>query len=144
MNSSFDIDKLLFRTYTHHTVISNTGIYNIMYAISYTSNRQTLCSLNSLFSILIFFLFQSIDLFNQMIHLTMKYNNACNKLMQQKQNTIYFKNLKGQSCKLYNSKYMITSTQITNTKFFAFIAVPVFKLLSRKVSFMNRKDNKNC
>ena len=38
---------------------------------------------------------------------------------------------------------MITSTQITNTEIFAFIAVLVFKLLlSRKVLFMNRKDNK--
>ena len=41
--------------------------------------------------------------------------------------------LKVQSFKLYNSKYMIASTQITNTKIFAFIAVLVFKLLDRKV-----------
>ena len=27
---------------------------------------------------------------------------------------------------------------------FAFIAVLVFKLLSRKVVFINRKDNRNC
>ena len=39
---------------------------------------------------------------------------------------------------------MIASTQITNTEIFAFIAVLVFKLLSRKVLFMNRKDNRNC
>ena len=52
-------------------------------------------------------------------------------------------NLKVQSCKLYNSKYMIASTQITNTEIFAFIAVLVFKLLSRKVLFINRKDNRN-
>ena len=44
-----------------------------------------------------------------------------------------------QSCKLYNNKYMITSTQITNTEIFAFIAVLVFQLLSRKVLFKNRK-----
>ena len=37
---------------------------------------------------------------------------------------------------------MIASTQITNTEIFAFIVVPVFKLLSRKVFFINRKDNK--
>ena len=49
-----------------------------------------------------------------------------------------------QSCKLYNDKNMITSTQITNTEIFAFIAVPVFKLLSRKVLFINRKNNRNC
>ena len=38
---------------------------------------------------------------------------------------------------------MMASTQITNTEIFAFIAV-LFKLLSRKVSFINRKDNRNC
>ena len=52
-------------------------------------------------------------------------------------------NLKVQSCKLYNSKYMTASTQITNTGIFTFIAVPVFKLLSRKVLFVNKKDNRN-
>ena len=52
--------------------------------------------------------------------------------------------LKVQSCKLYNNKYKIASTQITNTEIFAFIAVLVFKLLSRKVLFINRKDNRNC
>ena len=46
--------------------------------------------------------------------------------------------LKVQSCKLYNNKYMIASTQITNTEIFAFIAVLVFKLLSRKVLFIKR------
>ena len=39
---------------------------------------------------------------------------------------------------------MNVSTQVTNTEIFAFIDVPVFKFLSGKVSFMNRKDNKNC
>ena len=51
------------------------------------------------------------------------------------------KYLKVQSCKLYNSKYMIASTQITNTEIFAFIVVLVFKLLSLKVLFINREDN---
>ena len=37
---------------------------------------------------------------------------------------------------------MITSTQITNTEIFAFIAVVVFKLLSRKVLLKNRKDKR--
>ena len=41
-------------------------------------------------------------------------------------------------------RYMIASTQITNTEMFAFIAVLVFKLLSRKPMFINRKDNRNC
>ena len=38
--------------------------------------------------------------------------------------------LKVLSCKIYNNKYEITSTEITNTEIFAFIAVPVFKLMS--------------
>ena len=52
--------------------------------------------------------------------------------------------LKVQSCKLYNSKYMIASSQITNTEILAVIAVLIFKLLSCKVLFINRKDNRNC
>ena len=35
---------------------------------------------------------------------------------------------------------MITSTQITNTEIFAFLAVLIFKLLRHKVLFINRKD----
>ena len=49
---------------------------------------------------------------------------------------------KGAIMKSYN-KYMIASTQITNTENFAIIAVLVFKLFSRKVLFINRKDNRN-
>ena len=52
--------------------------------------------------------------------------------------------LKVQSFKIYNNKYMIVSTQITNNETFAFIPVLVFKLLSRKVLFTNRKNNRNC
>ena len=52
--------------------------------------------------------------------------------------------LKVQSCKSFKNKYMIALTQITNTEIFAFIAVLVFKLLSRKVLFVKRKDNINC
>ena len=52
--------------------------------------------------------------------------------------------LKVQSCKLYNKKYVIASKQITNTDIFAFIVILILKLLSRKVLFINRKDNKNC
>ena len=51
--------------------------------------------------------------------------------------------LQKQSCKLYNRKYMIALTQATNTEIFAFIAVRAFKLLNRKVLFINRKDNGN-
>ena len=58
--------------------------------------------------------------------------------------TVLFLNLKVQSCKLYNNKYMIISTQITNTEILTFIAALVFRLLSRKVLFINRKDNRNC
>ena len=52
--------------------------------------------------------------------------------------------LKVQSCKSYYNKYMIAPTQIANTEIFSFIAVLVFKLLSRNVLFINRKDNRNC
>ena len=49
-----------------------------------------------------------------------------------------------QSCKLYYNKiYMVASTQIKNTEIFAFIAAPnLSKLLSRKMVFINRKDNR--
>ena len=39
---------------------------------------------------------------------------------------------------------MIVSIHITNTEIFTFIAVLVFKLLSRKVLFINRKNKRNC
>ena len=39
---------------------------------------------------------------------------------------------------------MNASTQITNAGNYALITVLVFKLLSRKVLFINRKDNRNC
>ena len=39
---------------------------------------------------------------------------------------------------------MTAQTQITNTEIFAFIGILVFKLLNRKVLFINRKDNGNC
>ena len=39
---------------------------------------------------------------------------------------------------------MIASRQMTNTENSAFMAVLVFKLLSLKVLFINRKDNRNC
>ena len=52
--------------------------------------------------------------------------------------------LKLQSHKLYTNKYMIVSTQITNTDIFPFIAVLVFDLFSLKVLFIHRKDNRNC
>ena len=55
---------------------------------------------------------------------------------------VIFISLKVQSCRLYKNKYMIALKQITNTEIFAFIAVLVFKLLTRKVLFTNRKDNR--
>ena len=39
---------------------------------------------------------------------------------------------------------MIAATQITNTEVLAFIDVPVFKLMSHKFVFINRKDNRKC
>ena len=52
--------------------------------------------------------------------------------------------LKVLSCKLHNNRYMTASLQITNNEICAFIAALVFKLLSRKILFKNRKDNRNC
>ena len=46
-------------------------------------------------------------------------------------NVLYL--LKVQSSELYNNKYMIASTQLTNTEISTFIAVLVFKSLSDKV-----------
>ena len=39
---------------------------------------------------------------------------------------------------------MTASTQIANTDTSAFIAVLIFKLLSRMDLFINRKDNRSC
>ena len=50
--------------------------------------------------------------------------------------------LKVQSCKLYNNKYMVASTEMTNTEIFLITAVLVFKLFNLKVLFINRKDKK--
>ena len=55
----------------------------------------------------------------------------------------FIKLLKVQLCKLYNSKCIIVSTQITNTEILVFIAVLLFKLLSHKVLFLNGEDNRN-
>ena len=58
---------------------------------------------------------------------------------------LFHLDLKVQSCKLYNNKYIISSTQITNTEIFyssflfTEIAVLVFKLLSLKVLFITGK-----
>ena len=47
---------------------------------------------------------------------------------------------KVQSCKLYNNKYMITSTQITETYIFTFRAVLVFKLLTRSFVYKQKRQ----
>ena len=41
-------------------------------------------------------------------------------------------------------KYIMALTHIRNTEILAFIAVLDFKLLSCKVLFINKKDNRNC
>ena len=51
--------------------------------------------------------------------------------------------LQAHSCKLYNDKYIIPSTQLANTEIFTLIPVLIFNLLSRKVLFINRKVNRN-
>ena len=47
--------------------------------------------------------------------------------------------LKLQSCMLYNSKYMITSMQITNTEIFAFIAVLFLSYWTVKLCLQTEK-----
>ena len=44
----------------------------------------------------------------------------------------------------FNNKCMMALTRIANTEIFTFIAVLVFKFLSRKVLFINWKGNRNC
>ena len=56
----------------------------------------------------------------------------------------YVQWLKVKSCKWYDNKYMITSTQITNTQIFAIIVALVLKILSHIVLLINRKDNRDC
>ena len=51
--------------------------------------------------------------------------------------------LKLQSCNSCNNKHMMTLIQISNTETFAFKVILVFELLSRKVLFINKKDNRN-
>ena len=57
---------------------------------------------------------------------------------------IYFKPFPVESCILCNNKYIIASIQTKNAEICAYIAVLVFKLLSRKVWSINRKENRNC
>ena len=45
---------------------------------------------------------------------------------------------------LKHANYMTASTKITNAEIYTSISVLVFELLSRKVFFINRKDNRNC
>ena len=71
-------------------------------------------------------------------------NEASNNSITTQYSIKLLGNLQVQSCKLYNNKYLIASTQITNTEIFTFIAVLVFKLLSCKVLFISRKDNRKC
>ena len=47
--------------------------------------------------------------------------------------------LKVQSCMLYNSKYMITSMQITNTEIFAFIVVLFLSYWTVKLCLQTEK-----
>ena len=56
----------------------------------------------------------------------------------------FFSIIKGKVIQINNKKYMIALTQITNADIFAPIAVQIFKLLSCKALFINRKDNRNC
>ena len=62
--------------------------------------------------------------------------------MSQTQEIKTFPHKMNATWKLYNDKYMISSTKITNTEIFTFITVLVFKLLSRNFFFINKKDNR--
>ena len=73
-------------------------------------------------------------------HFSYEDNDDINKFIFPKNRT----KSKVQPSKLCNGKYMIPSTQIANTEIFVFIAVRIFKLFSRKVLFINKKDNGNC
>ena len=53
-------------------------------------------------------------------------------------NKMSIKYLRVQSCKLHNNKYMIASTQITDTKTFAFIAVLVFELTEKTIETIKK------
>ena len=53
---------------------------------------------------------------------------------------LLFNRSKLQSCKLYDNKCMTTSTEIRNPKIFAFVAVLVFTLLSRKDLLRKRQQ----
>ena len=52
--------------------------------------------------------------------------------------------IKGTIMKIIYHRYIIASIEITNIEIFAFIAVLVFKLLSHKLLFINKKDNIKC
>ena len=43
-----------------------------------------------------------------------------------------------------NKKYAIALKQLTNTEVYAFMSVLVFKLQSREVLLINKKESKNC
>ena len=77
-------------------------------------------------------------------HLEEHLRTTASNFMNKNRNNSSKKKLKVQSCKLYNNKYLIASTHITNSEVFRIIVVLVFKLLSRKGLFINRKDNINC
>ena len=64
-----------------------------------------------------------------------KLNLVCNK---------FVKNSFIKGTIMQSNKYMITSIQVTNTEIFTFISVLVFKLLSCKVLFINRKCKRSC
>ena len=98
---------------------------NIMFEIFWNFNIRTKVKCQSAFS----------EVYFKLSSFVIVYLRNCIPLL---------KHLQIPSCKLYNNKYMIVSTQIANTEIFAFIALLILKLLSRKVLFINRKDNRNC
>ena len=86
-----------------------------------------------------YFLKQSDFIISRLLRIN---NFLWTRLIWQENNRRYCKSgrtwpVKVQSCKLYN-KYIITSTQITNTEIFTFVTI--FMILM----FIIRKGNRNC
>ena len=137
---SCEIYKIFKKTFFCRTVpvdISKTNCYVNKCALVVTRNMGcpvTICAIPSLWVLI--FIWNETVIIGYLLHICSMFYI---KLRKSEKHSPDFK---GQSCKLYNSKYTIASTQITNSEIFAFVTVLIFKLLSRKVLFINRQDNK--
>ena len=149
---SFSIDLVIH----HKEINSKESVRRIVGSETFIDNPSEKMEIESLKTEIISSLESTISFLFQKELNTLK--DKCEKLMQNSYSNYKGQiesrsansqqylttSLKAQSCKLYNNKYVIPPKQITNTEIFTFIPVLVFKLLSRKVLFINRKDNRNC